>query len=113
MRELLELSIEADEMTSPTAEEEIQVTSTQSEKLTKTTIDILVQRRDMIAEYFSITVTPEGVLTTLPLLLKNYSPHFGKLPSFIRRLGRNVPRSQTKLTIGRLVHRETLLRDIP
>jgi len=37
-----------------------------------------------------MNISPEGVLTTLPLLLKNYTPHYGKLPSFIRRLGRNV-----------------------
>lgn len=54
-------------------------------------MDILIQRRDMIAEYFALKITAEGVLTSLPLLLKNYTPNFGKLPSFLRRLGRNVP----------------------
>ena len=62
-------------------------------------MDILIQRREMIAEYFALTITLEGNLTTLPLLLRNYTPHYGKLPSFLRRLGRNVtPRSNSKVT---------------
>jgi DNA mismatch repair protein Mlh1 C-terminus len=53
-------------------------------------VEILVQRRDMISEYFSMNITSDGVLESVPLLLKNYTPHYGKLPTFIRRLGRNV-----------------------
>ena len=45
----------------------------------------------MIQEYFSLVITEEGILTRIPLLLKNYTPSYGKLPTFIRRLGRNVP----------------------
>ena len=56
-------------------------------------VDILIQRREMIAEYFSLTITPEGILTSLPLLLRNYTPHYGKLPTFLRRLGHNVSSS--------------------
>jgi DNA mismatch repair protein MLH1 len=59
-------------------------------------VDILIQRREMIAEYFSLSITSEGNLTTLPLLLRNYTPHYGKLPSFLRRLGRNVLPIQTR-----------------
>ena len=90
VRELLALSMETDEMLDEAQEEEIRVPPYLM-GLTKTTIDILLQRRDMIAEYFALNITSEGILTTLPLLLKNYTPHFGKLPSFLRRLGRNVP----------------------
>jgi hypothetical protein len=67
----------------------------------------------MIAEYFSLTITPSGTLVTLPLLLRNYLPNPGKLPSFLRRLGRNVPPlCLTRLTVGGLVRRETLFRII-
>ena len=59
-------------------------------------MEILVQRRDMISEYFSMNITSDGVLESVPLLLKNYTPYYGKLPTFIRRLGRNVY-SQTRL----------------
>jgi hypothetical protein len=64
----------------------------------------------MIAEYFSLTITSAGTLLTLPLLLRNYLPNPGKLPSFLRRLGRNVPPGHIRLTVGGLVHRETLFR---
>jgi DNA mismatch repair protein Mlh1 C-terminus len=47
----------------------------------------------MLAEYFAITISPEGLLTTLPLVLKDYIPPYAKLPTFIRRLGHNVPAS--------------------
>ena len=72
----------------------------------ETTVDILIQRREMIAEYFSITITSEGILTSLPLLLRNYTPCYGKLPYFLRRLGRNVPPPffPPSLTLGRLVY---------
>jgi DNA mismatch repair protein MLH1 len=53
-------------------------------------MEVLIQRRDMIAEYFSLGITKEGILTSIPLLLKNYTPNYGKLPLFLRRLGRNV-----------------------
>jgi DNA mismatch repair protein MLH1 len=52
----------------------------------------------MISEYFAVDINPEGNLISLPLLLKNYMPHFGKLPSFIRRLGRNVSSIRKTLT---------------
>ena len=59
----------------------------------------------MIAEYFSMAITPTGILTTLPLLLRNYTPNPGKLPAFLRRLGRNVHPSLSQLIpIGGLVH---------
>jgi DNA mismatch repair protein MLH1 len=54
-------------------------------------MEVLIQRKDMIAEYFSLCITKEGILTSIPLLLKNYTPNYGKLPPFIRRLGLNVP----------------------
>jgi hypothetical protein len=83
------------------------------------TMDVLIQRRDMIAEYFSLVVTEGGNLNSIPLLLKDYTPNYGKLPAFIRRLGRNVPSSTllslslhilTLAFLGRLVHGKTLLR---
>jgi DNA mismatch repair protein MLH1 len=51
--------------------------------VTKTLID----RRDMLDEYFSLQVTESGELLTIPLLLKNYVPSLAKLPRFLLRLG--------------------------
>lgn len=116
LRDLLTLSMESDEqdgMTQQAQQEEIEVNINENGADRKGTMDVLIQRRDMIAEYFSLVITDDGVLTSIPLLLKHYTPNYGKLPTFIRRLGRNVPLPSSlcyaclKLTpfrVGRLVH---------
>ncbi|KAI5278504.1 DNA mismatch repair protein, partial [Ascosphaera acerosa] len=52
--------------------------------------DSLVERREMLEEYFSLTITEDGCLKTLPLLLKGYIPSLAKLPRFLLRLGTYV-----------------------
>ena len=47
----------------------------------------LISRREMLAEYFSMHISPEGLLISIPLLLKHYTPSFLKLPRFLARLG--------------------------
>jgi len=47
----------------------------------------LIERRDMLAEYFSLDVSPSGTLLGIPLLLKGYTPSLTKLPRFLMRLG--------------------------
>jgi DNA mismatch repair protein MLH1 len=47
----------------------------------------LLSRREMLSEYFSIEVSEEGNLRSLPLMLKGYTPSFAKLPRFLIRLG--------------------------
>lgn len=47
----------------------------------------LMSRRDMLAEYFSLEITPAGDLAGLPLLMKDYTPSLAKLPEFLLRLG--------------------------
>jgi len=50
----------------------------------------LISRRDMLREYFSLEITAEGELLTIPLLAKGYMPSLGKLPNFLLRLGPHV-----------------------
>jgi DNA mismatch repair protein MLH1 len=50
----------------------------------------LVERRDMLAEYFSVEISDEGELHTIPLLMKGYTPSIGKLPRFLLNLGPRV-----------------------
>ena len=50
----------------------------------------LIERRAMLLEYFSLTITPSGLLETLPLLTKGYTPSLTKLPRFLLRLGPHV-----------------------
>lgn len=47
----------------------------------------LIDRREMLNEYFSIDISEEGDLLTIPLLLKGYIPSLAKLPRFLLRLG--------------------------
>lgn len=47
----------------------------------------LTDRREMLDEYFSIKISDEGELLTIPLLLKGYVPSLAKLPLFLLRLG--------------------------
>ncbi|KAL6238632.1 hypothetical protein BDW75DRAFT_15371 [Aspergillus navahoensis] len=64
-------------------EEQREIFSTAPDLVAKTLID----RREMLSEYFSIQISDDGHLLTLPLLLKGYVPCLGKLPRFLLRLG--------------------------
>ncbi|KAI7862231.1 DNA mismatch repair protein hexB [Spinellus fusiger] len=50
--------------------------------IAKTIKDILVSRAVMLKEYFEISISEEGHLHTLPMLLKDYTPALDKLPLF-------------------------------
>ncbi|KAF2671569.1 DNA mismatch repair protein MutL [Microthyrium microscopicum] len=47
----------------------------------------LVERRDMLAECFSMLISEEGKLEGIPLLMNGYMPPLVKLPNFLLRLG--------------------------
>lgn len=50
----------------------------------------LIERREMLLEYFSLEISPAGELISVPLLIKNYTPAMSKLPQFLLRLGPHV-----------------------
>jgi DNA mismatch repair protein MLH1 len=60
------------------------------EKLVDAVVERLVERREMLAEYFTLEVTPAGELVSIPLLIKGYIPSVAKLPRFLLRLGPHV-----------------------
>ncbi|KAL8903659.1 MAG: hypothetical protein Q9207_003779 [Kuettlingeria erythrocarpa] len=47
----------------------------------------LVDRRDMLLEYFQMEISESGDLLSIPLLLKGFTPSLIKLPRFLMRLG--------------------------
>lgn len=47
-------------------------------------------RREMLQEYFSLGISEEGLVETLPMLLRDYTPDLDKLPLFLMRLGPQV-----------------------
>ncbi|KAK0446015.1 histidine kinase-like ATPase [Desarmillaria tabescens] len=82
LRKLIQIAVDAEDTTEDT-------------KLTKAQIvdrivDILVTRRDMLAEYFSLDISPDGLIESLPLLLRDYTPNLDKVPYFLMRLGPQV-----------------------
>ena len=50
----------------------------------------LMDRREMLAEYFELRISEDGELEGIPLLLKDYTPSLVKLPHFLLRLGPHV-----------------------
>ncbi|CCK71870.1 mismatch repair ATPase MLH1 KNAG_0I00790 [Huiozyma naganishii CBS 8797] len=77
--------------------------------------------KDMLEEYFSITIVPEvGTtddndsmndvsITALPLLLKGYIPPLSKLPYFIYRLGTKINWDDEKECLGGILKQIALL----
>ncbi|ROT41813.1 DNA mismatch repair protein hexB [Sodiomyces alkalinus F11] len=66
----------------------------------------LVERREMLLEYFSLEITPTGDLVSIPLLIKGYTPPVVKLPKFLLRLGPYVDWMDEKACF------ETFLREL-
>ena len=51
---------------------------------------ILIDKRELLEEYFAITITQDGNLKSLPSLIDNYIPNFIGLPLFLARLALKV-----------------------
>ncbi|KAK5210931.1 DNA mismatch repair protein Mlh1 [Exophiala xenobiotica] len=68
--------------------------------------DQLMSRRQMMSEYFSVGITDDGHVQTIPLLLKGYMPCMAKLPIFLLRLGPFVTWTQEELCF------KTFLREL-
>lgn len=47
----------------------------------------VMKSKAMLAEYFSLNISDDGNVETIPLLLKGYMPCMAKLPTFLLRLG--------------------------
>ncbi|KAG7230105.1 hypothetical protein INR49_009825, partial [Caranx melampygus] len=60
------------------------------EGLAQYIVDFLTKKAEMLEDYFSMEIDPEGNLTGLPLLLDKYIPTMEGLPMFILRLATEV-----------------------
>lgn len=60
----------------------------------------LIERREMLLEYFSFEISPAGELISIPLLVKGYTPALAKLPQFLLRLGPHVDWTEEKACFG-------------
>ncbi|KAI2464539.1 DNA mismatch repair protein MutL [Annulohypoxylon bovei var. microspora] len=68
-----------------------------------TVAEQLIERREMMLEYFSLEISPAGELLSIPLLLKGYTPSMAKLPQFFLRLGPHVNWTDEKLCFDSLL----------
>jgi DNA mismatch repair protein MLH1 len=66
----------------------------------------LIEKRDMLLEYFAMKISSEGELMSIPLLMKDYMPSLAKLPRFLLRLGPYVNWTREKECF------ETFLREL-
>ena len=57
----------------------------------------------MIDEYFSISLTLEGRLESIPMLLKGYTPNLDRLPHFLLCLGTRVNWGEEKECFGSIL----------
>jgi DNA mismatch repair protein MLH1 len=65
--------------------------------------NLLLDKREMIDEYFSISITPEGTLESIPMLLKGYTPDLDRLPHFFLCLGTRVNWGEEKECFGSIL----------
>jgi DNA mismatch repair protein MLH1 len=80
--DLLRIAAEAERKDHPDAEAEAIIANAPA-MIAQT----LVERREMLNEYFSMQISADGELISIPLLLKGYLPALAKLPRFLLRLG--------------------------
>jgi DNA mismatch repair protein MLH1 len=87
LKEILRVAAAFEKNRTPVASEEddfevddaVEVISTQ-----------LIERREMLLEYFTLEISDDGQLISIPLLMKDYMPSLAKLPRFLLRLGPHV-----------------------
>ncbi|KAI0711270.1 DNA mismatch repair protein MutL [Earliella scabrosa] len=72
------------------AEEGLSETGHDPEEVVDRIVETIMARREMLQEYFSLSISEEGLVETLPLLLRDYTPNLDKLPLFLMRLGPQV-----------------------
>lgn len=53
-------------------------------------VETIVDRREMLQEYFMLDISEGGNVRSIPHLLKGYTPNLDKLPLFLMRLGPQV-----------------------
>ncbi|OWP06476.1 hypothetical protein B2J93_9249 [Marssonina coronariae] len=86
LKELLALAAQHEKASAPgNPEDDFEV-----EEVVELVSAQLIERREMLLEYFSLEVSEEGQLISIPLLLKGYMPSLAKLPRFLLRLGPHV-----------------------
>ncbi|KAH9985620.1 DNA binding protein [Russula compacta] len=72
------------------AEQNTELSKLSKPEIVDSIAHILISRRDMLREYFSLGITIEGMVDSLPMLIPDFAPNLDKLPLFFMRLGPQV-----------------------
>lgn len=72
------------------AEEDTARSGMSKDEIVDRIVKTLMDRREMLLEYFSLDISETGDVKTLPHLLREYTPNLDKLPMFLMRLGPQV-----------------------
>ena len=91
LNELLQMAAEAEKRAIGASGDEFDVDAV-VEKVSRQ----LIERREMLLEYFSLEITPTGDVVSIPLLIKGYTPPIAKLPRFLLQLGPKVVWTEEK-----------------
>jgi DNA mismatch repair protein MLH1 len=51
---------------------------------------ILMENREMLDEYFALLISEQGIVISIPTLLKGYTPNLYRLPHFLLCIGARV-----------------------
>lgn len=52
--------------------------------------DLIMDKKEMIDEYFSLKINEDGKVESLPMILKGYAPNLDRLPHLLLCLGTQV-----------------------
>lgn len=86
---VFEQPLDIHELISIAAESEAQAVNQRTDfsKVPEKVTAVLIEKREMLSEYFNVRVSETGQLQSIPLLIRGYVPSLAKLPRFLMRLG--------------------------
>ncbi|KAJ3999593.1 histidine kinase-like ATPase [Lentinula boryana] len=82
LRVLVKIAVDAEEIS--------EETTLSKSDIVDRIVETLQSRRSMLSEYFSLNISEDGLVQSLPLILRDYTPNLDKLPLFLMRLGPQV-----------------------
>ncbi|KAL6710245.1 DNA mismatch repair protein Mlh1 [Coniothyrium glycines] len=85
LEDLLNIAVDQEKRNAGTEADEIDWN-----EVVRTVRDQLISKAALLNEYFSMEITTDGELCSIPLLLKDYTPSIAKLPQFLLRMGPHV-----------------------
>ena len=62
----------------------------EKEDLADGVVSLLVDKKDMLNDYFSLEIDDNGQILSIPMLLEGYVPDLNHFPMFVLRVATNV-----------------------